>query len=324
MTRTARCFLALGLSATLAAACDDDAVLVGLGGSSGAGGEGSGGTSAGSGGSGGTSAGSGGSSAGRGGTSATGDGGTGGVSTGSGGTSAGSGGTSAGSGGESSEPSDAGPDAAGPEDASAGSGGSVVDAALPAAPDSGVNGSCPDFEDSALEVEAGGQNIVIARVLFRANERATIVLRAVDDFDFGASSYLCNGVGNCTDVSGFGTLLAGQELLRSLDDLTPDGGEIALLSSEGDFANAYIAWGEDYESGDVTDVADATADPPIVIGATEGTLEEFVAAADPARWTLGDRVDTSTDGINTIVGIAGEGPANTEGGYAVCTGDGDF
>jgi len=251
--------------------------------------------------------------------------GSGGTSVGTGGTSAGTGGTSAGTGGTSSEPSDAGPDAAGPEDASAGSGGSGIDAALPPAPDSGVNGDCPAFEASALEADPGGQNIVIARVLFRANERATIVLRAVNDFDFSQSSYLCNGVGDCTDVSGFGTLPAGQELLRSLDDLTVDGGEIVLLESAGTFANAYIAWGTDYDSGDVADVKDATATPPVVIDATDGTtLGEFVATAAPARWTLGDRVDTSTDGTNTIVGVEGNGSASTEDGYATCVGDGDF
>jgi len=309
MSRTARCLLALGFSVTLAAACgDDDGGINAVGGGAGAGGSSG---SAGRGGGAGTAgtAGRGGSAgtAGRGGSAGT--PGTGG-SAGTAGT-GGSAGTGGGAG--TGEIPDGGVD-----DASAGTGGGdsgVVVVVDSGAPDSGVNGNCPDFATQADLIEAGNaQEIVIARVLFRGNGGATVVLRnpsTTTAFNFGDASLLCSGSNDtCSDVSDLDDLAPGAEVSRFLDDTVPAGGEIALLSSDLQFAIAYMAWeGDDaYESEPVT----GTVEFP---GPT-AALDEFASNSNPSRWTLGERIAVTTE--NTIYG---NGATETEAGFDVCTGD---
>jgi hypothetical protein len=294
MMRTTRCLFALGLSVSLAAACgDDDGGGTSNGGTGGrAGSAGTGGRAGGAGTGGaagrGGAAGTGGSTAGTGGSSA-GTGGTGGSTAGTGG--------SAGAGGSTVELPDAGGDAA-----------VVIDSG---APDSGVNGDCPNFATEATGVEAavGNQNIVISRVEF-VSDGARVTFRGVGDggFNFANPMVLCTGTSladNCSegvqDLDPDGALDDNEEVEIFIDAVDPETGELALVSGDPEGVNpivfAYIAWGDAFASDLETN------------------------AVGGGFWTLDDRVPV--DGDNTIYTDASEGSTDEAAGYGVCTGDGD-
>lgn len=245
MSRTACCFLALGIGVTLAAACsDDDVDSPGVGGSAGRGG------AAGAAGSGGGAGESG--AAGNGGSPGT--GGTGGSNAGTGGaggSSAGTGGTGA-TGGSEGDP-DGGVDASTP-DGGGGTGGGAGD---------GVgSGPCPNFATAAGDIEEqDGQVVVIARVVFNGDGSADVVLRnplpAVPG-DAGATNFpliepraLCSGANNCEFLEDIcddddGDILSGEEVTCTISDTGITEGEVGLLSDSasvpGAFVFAYVQW----------------------------------------------------------------------------------
>jgi hypothetical protein len=262
MSRTASCLFALGLCASLAAACGDDDGDDNNAGGTGGGGTGGTAGSAGRGGTGGTAG-----TAGRGGTGGGGTGGvagTGGAGNGGGGNggTAGTAGT-AGTGGTSELP-DAGPDA------------DVVGA------DSGLNGSCPSFAAEAAGIEgAANQVVVISRVEFN-DGLARITFRGVGDggFNFDSDPELCRADDDCVVfLDGFETSLdADEEVSLDFPDVDPESGELTLWN--GDDLNpivfAYIAWGE------------------------APTSDFETAASTGGFWTSGEFVDI--DANNTIYG----------------------
>jgi hypothetical protein len=181
------------------------------------------------------------------------------------------------------------------------------------APDSGTNGDCPAFATAALAIDPpGNQDVLIARVLFRDDGSADVVLRGSPDiaepFNFGDAPVLCSGPDDCIDTLGdLPDLAANAEVTVNLPLADIDGGEIALLSDTPDTVGfltfAYIAWG-DY-------------DPTNVPGGDD-TLEQL--ADGEGRWNLTDRI-TVTDDADTIVG---NGTTTVETGFVTCDGDGDF
>jgi hypothetical protein len=189
--------------------------------------------------------------------------------------------------------------------------GSVVVVVDAGAPDSGINGTCPSFTASALTLDPpGNQDILIARVLFRDDGTADVVLRGssalLEPFNFGDAPVLCSGPDTCIDTLGdLPDLAANAETTVNLDFAEIDGGEIALLSATPDTADfltfAYIAWG-DYE--------------PANVPGGDDTLEQLAAG----RWNLADRI-TVTGDADTIVGT---GDTTVETGFTTCDGDGDF
>jgi hypothetical protein len=288
MTKTTRYLFALGLGASLVAACgDDDGAGFGNGGSGGRAGSGGTGGRAGAGGTGAT--------AGRGGTP-----GTGGSITGGTGGTGGAGGSSAGTGGRGVvEPPDAGADAA-------------VDSG-PA--DSGVNGNCPNFATAAADaVGVTNQDVVISRVEF-VSDGARVTFRGVGagTFDF-CTRVLCTGpdVADCSDgvqdLDPDNLLAVGEEASIFIDAVDPTTGELGLVElvnndpvDDNSIVFAYIAWGEDFDSG----------------------LEENAANEPPdGIWTLTERVAVA-EGDNTLYLDAAAGDINEADGYGACTGDGD-
>jgi hypothetical protein len=219
------------------------------------------------------------------------------------------------------------PDDAGVPDASPDGGDVVIPDA--AAPDSGVNGDCPANLETTLSDDinpVNDQEIAIARVFFRTNGGATVVLKNVSNatFAFSNTSFLCSGALNtCVATNGLPALAAGAEqTLNFIDDTTADGGELALLLNGGSAAVAYVAWDDgvtDYVSQDVT--ADFDDDTNTVDTTTADDLEAIAIASGNGRWTQDDRV-TVLAGQNTLFGD--DDPADTAGGFAACTGDGDF
>lgn len=310
MSRTTRCLFALGLSASLAAACGDDDAIIAPGGSGGTGGSGGSSGSAGDAGSGGD----GGSSA-----------GTGGSSAGTGGSSAGTGGTSAGTGGSGDELPDGGVD---PD------GGVLADGGPDTTPDGGdvtppVDAgpepiACPADLVAATAGATSSENnqaVIITQLAFVGTD-IQVTFRALADFDFVSPLQLCTGSDSSTDcdenfydlgVGDGGTELAeGDEVTFTTpigDIISAASGEIALVNGLPDEADdpiirAYINWGG-YVSLDAPD------------GPNEQSLEE--AASEEGTegvWTLGDSVDVNGQAI-----IYATGDVTTAAGFEVCTGD---
>jgi hypothetical protein len=316
MSRTACCFLALGISiAALAGACgDDDGDGDGPNGGSG----GTGGT----GGAGGTAGAAGmGMTAGSSGAAGEGAGGSGGdAGSGAGGTpNGGSSGTGAGTGGAAGSgvvETDAGPDGSVVEpepdsgtevDASTGGTGPVIPV------DSGVNGNCIGFTTGLTTLEPQtGQEVVIARVIFNNDDdTATVVLRVVAaDFGFGGGDQVvCWGGadGECSEVDDNNANLALQGTeLEVVVGPGVDNDEGELIFAEGFPSNggtpyAYVNWG------------DHTSEDPDG-GGTEPTLEGSAVGA--GWWTDGDSFDL---GANNAV--FADGDVTTEGGFDFCTAD---
>ncbi len=286
MSSTVRCFLALGICVMSAAACGDDVARLGSGGSSGTGGQGA-------------SAGIGGARA-QGGNSGTGG------TAGSGGA-AGTGGT-AGTGG------------------SAGSGGSAGTGGSPGALDGGVdattppNGDCPNFAEAAQGVTAQNtQAIIISRVVFAAGG-ATVTFRGTGGaFNFGPPMLLCAGPDNCIDgvqdldqSEGDDALLVGEEVSIDIPNVSPAGGELALINDDPTIDSllfVYIAWGTFVS----LPINSTDGGPPL------SSLEE--RAFIKGFWTEDERIDVGDPvTINTIY-VLGAGSDTAFGdAFAVCTG----
>lgn len=305
MSRTATCFVALGLCVAMAAACGDDDGGDGGGGSGGQGGTGGSGGSAGSGGSGGV----GGTSAGAAGQTNGGSSGAAGADNGGAGGSAGSSAGAAGSG--TVDPPDAGPDGSVEGDAST----EPPDSGPVVVADSGVNGNCGGFVSGLLTLAPqNNQDVVIARVIFNDDdETATVVLRSVNPFAFGGEQVLCWGPANsqCVEVDDdlTGEQPAGLEVRVTVgvdenNAVSAEEGELLFASETPENVPtvfAYVNWG-DHVSVDV----DA--------GGPLGTNE---ALADVANfWTLGDSIDL--DGNNAFFG---DGDTAEAAGFDVCTAD---
>ena len=329
MSRTAlRCFLALGISISLSAACGDDEGGDGSGGSSGnAGNAGSNGMSGSSGASG--SAGNGGSAGSAGSSGASGSSGAAGQGGGNGGD-----GGSSGQGGSAGEEPDGGPDGAVVEepDAStggtggaAGTGGTGGSAGTGGSGGSGSTADCPANQNGIVNAN-NSQELAIVRVLFDGAGQVVFrnVLEAIEG-DAGATTqslqsvFVCNGPENCFDVSEDGNctesgdddgdLLAGEEATCDVPGtLAEVGGELALTNavaaSESSFVRSYVAWGN------------AVSVPPERDAGTVDSLE--VRAEDGDFWTLGDRVAAPT---GTQDAIFATGSLIVETGYTVCTQD---
>lgn len=306
MSRTACCFVALGISfAAFAAACGDDD------GGGGTGGNGGNGASGGSGGSAGGAnvAGEGGSagSAGGGnaGTAGSGNAGT----AGSG--NAGSGNAGAGNAGAAGSgplvDNDAGPDSGtGNEPADSG-----PDGGNQAPPDSGTGGgSCPNFATTTAGTAAqNSQPITIVRVTFNGDGTGTVVLRSTDSVDVGGFTLgdiaaMCTGPadGDCVDPSDFGATgqlaLNSEVTMNNVPGLDAAEGELVLTSGGTGLPTdpttgtlAYVAWGTSFVSAAPSTggglswedraVADTfwTADDRIPLTGTEDT---FVCGGDTA------------------------------------------
>jgi len=197
------------------------------------------------------------------------------------------------------------------------------------APDSGTNGDCPaNLETTASDAIVAGnsQDIAIARVLFRTNGGATVVLKNVSNatFDFGDTLFLCSGALNtCVSTNALPDLAAGAEqTINFIDDTTADGGELALFLADGVSVLAYVAWDDgvtDYVSQVVTADFDDDANTPDTDSTDD--LEQLAIATGGVRWTEDDRV-TIVAPQNTLFGD--EDDTNTADGFSVCTGDGDF
>jgi len=342
MTRTASCFFALSIGIALAAACGDDDGGDGVGGAGGGGGSGGAGASGGAAGTGGDAgsggdAGTGGTAAGTGGDGGGVNGGSSGSSAGTAGSSAGTAGSSAGTAGTSSggagsvEEGDAGPDGSadsGPDSSVAGSAGTGGTAGTGSTGpvDSGLNGDCPSFPNAGNLAVAGAQNgqqVVIARIIFNTgDDSAKVVLRGVVTEDVGDPFYsspkkLCSGPedADCVDIDALdlGALTANGEVEVTIGNVTPDEGEIALISNFPEvpqaFTFAYVAWGEDFIS--------ETPDPGGNDAASLPTsLDE--RADEDGFWDLGGRIEV-TPQTNTIVGIGDT--IDPAAGFTVCTGD---
>lgn len=317
MSRTACCFLALGISvATFAAACgDDDDGGGGTGGNGGSGASGGsgGGNTAGTAGSGAAGeAGSGGTSAGGagGGSAGTGNAGTGNAGTG-GGTAGGSNGGAAGAG--TVEPDGGVPDSGVDPEPDSGVV-VVVDAGSTEPVDSGVNGDCGGFTTGIATIEApNNQDVVIARVIFNNDdETATVILRVVTaaGFTFGGGQQLCWGAtdGECTEVD---DNVGGPAALNTQLAVVIGSGDSPVNAAEGEvlFANdfpttdpgisfAYLNW-NDHES----------ADPAGAAPTLEALAGDF--------WTGGSSV--TLEGTENAIFVLGDTTIDT--GFGVCTAD---
>jgi hypothetical protein len=309
MSRTACCFLALGISvAAFAAACgDDDGGGGGIGGNGGSGASGGSGGSAGAAGSG--DAGSAGSAAGGTGGSSGGTAGAGNAGTGNAGSSAGTAGS--GNAGAAGDGSDGGvPDSGVVNEPDSGV---VVDAGPD--PDSGVNGNCTGFTTGLTTVDPpNSQEVVIARVIFNNDDTtATVVLRvmAAGGFQFGGGQQLCWDAtdAECAEVddgiAGSPSLVNAEipVVIGTVDSpVTAAEGEILFAN---DFATAdpstafaYLNWG-DHNSADPAGPA--------------ATLETLAGGF----WTPGASVVLT--GAQNAIFVSGD--TTTDAGFGVCTAD---
>jgi hypothetical protein len=316
MSRTACCFVALGISfAAFAAACGDDD------GGGGTGGNGGNGASGGSGGSAGSAG-----AAGEGGTAGVAGSGTAGSGTAGSGTAgsgtAGSGtagnGNAGAAGGGTVEGGDAGPDSGiGNEPDS----GVVSDAGQPPG-DSGVNGNCPDFATTTAQTVAqNSQPVAIVRVTFNGDATATVVLRSTDSADVGGFTlgdiaFICTGPADadCVDAADHGSpggqLALNAELtLTNVPGLDAAEGELVLTSGGNGLPSdpttgtlAYVAWGADFTSP-------APAGVGLLSWEDRAVLDTF--------WNSGDRI-AMTGVENTFV--CG-GDTASAASFAVCTAD---
>jgi hypothetical protein len=317
MSRTACCFLALGISvAAFAAACGDDDD-----GGGGTGGNGGSGASGGSGG--GNTAGSAGSagSAGEGGAGGDTNGGAGGTTAGTGNAGTGNAGTGGSAGNGNAGAAGAGtvePDGGVPDSGVVvePDSGVIVDAGgNPEPVDSGVNGDCGGFTTGIANIDApNNQDVVIARVIFNNDDTtATVVLRviAAGGFEFGGGQQLCWGATDdeCIEVddglTGTPSLLNAEipVVIGTIDSpVAADEGEVLFAN---DFATAdpgtsfaYLNWNDH-----------VSADP----AGPAATLETLAGAF----WTAGASV-TLTGAENAIFV---NGDTTTDADFGVCTAD---
>jgi hypothetical protein len=260
MSRTACCFVALGISfAAFAAACGDDDGGGGIGGNGGGGGSGGGGGTAGS----------------------------------------GSAGTAGAAGSGSVEEGDAGPDSGTGNEPDSGvevdaGGGTTPDAAVVNGDCTGFTTGIANIDTP------NNQDVVIARVIFAGDDTtAHVVLRVVGalGFNFGGGQQLCWGATNaeCAEVDDGVPGVdqpVGFELTVDIgtddDPVTPDEGEILFVNdfpaNDPQTPYAYLNWG-DHDS----------ADPDG--GGTIGSLETIADGA--GFWTAGASV-TLTGAQNAI------------------------
>jgi hypothetical protein len=327
MSRTACCFVALGISfAAFAAACGDDDGGGGTGGNGGNGGNGASGGSAGSAGTageGGTAGAAGSGTAGSG-TAGSGNAGSGNAGSGNAG-SGNAGSVNAGAAGDGSVGGDAGPDS--------GTGGDVPDSGLVDAgnqgpADSGVNGDCPNFATATAQAAPqDNQPIEIVRVTIDpGGTTATVVVRGNDSVDVGGFTMgdvqlICNGPedADCVDPSELTTLPA--QLALNAEIAIPgvpisDATEGELVLATGSATDpaadtfAYVAWGAAFTSA---------------LPSTGGGLSWEARASTNGFWTLLDRIDL-TGTQNTFVlggntGDASNGDTSKAAGFGVCTAD---
>lgn len=319
MSRTAlHCFLALGISVSLAAACGDDDPTFPDGNGGNAGNAGSSGM-AGSGGSSGGSSGSAGMS-GSGGSSGT--GGTGGAQGGTGGGSGGDGGSA---GDDDPDAGDGGPDGSvvEPDASTGGTGGAAGTGGTGGAGGSGSTADCP-ANQNGIAVANNNQELAIVRVLF--DGAGQVVIRNVATLPDGgagatqplASVFLCNGPdlcvdlgedGDCTETGEDDDLLFGEEATCDVPGVLAEAaGELALLNapaaSESSFIRSYVAWGNVVSAEPERDA---------------GTVDSLEVRADDGQfWTLTDRIPAPAGGQDAIYAI---GNLGVEAGYDVCTED---
>jgi hypothetical protein len=322
MSRTACCFLALGISvAAFAAACGDDddggGGTAGKGGSGASGGSG-GGSSAGSAGSG---------AAGEAGSGGTPAGGAGGGTAGTGNAGTGNGGSnSGGAAGTGVVETDGGvPDSGVEPDSGVVD---VPDAAGTGPVDSGVNGDCPTFATATALCEAqNNQPVAIVRVTFNANGTGTVVLRGADSadpggFTLGDIQEMCTGPddGDCVDPSDFGDLPAllpvnAEVTLTNVPGLDATEGELVLATGlPSDVAAttfAYTAWGTGFTS-------EAPGGVGLLSWEDRALLDGF--------WTIDNRIDVGAT-QNTFICGANPGGGGNNGdtslaaGFGICTAD---
>jgi hypothetical protein len=307
MSRTACCFLALGISvAAFSAACGDDD-----GGGGGTGGNGGSGASGGSGG--GTAGTAGAAGSGTAGTSGGGAAGQGTAGTGNAGTAGNAGSGSSGAAGSGPGPSD--PDAGDSgvvEEPDSGVGEPVDSGGgNPPLADGGVNGDC-DFGAAAATLEAAnGQDYVISKVIFEGTT-AHVTLRTIIAQSFADPQRLCSGPtdAECVEVIDDveGDRPPGTQLDVDVPDVDIAGGELAFLSNvpsaDGVFALAYVNW------GDFVSVDPDAAGPQV-------SLEDLavLGTGNDEFWTDGNSI-TLDGNDNTIFA---EGNVTVETGFGGCT-----
>lgn len=313
MSRTACCFVALGISfAAFAAACGDDDGGTGAGGGGGSGGSGASGGSAGSssvageGGSAGSTAGTG-NTAGEGGSAGTGQAGAGNAGAGNAGTA----GTAGAAGSGSVEEGDAGPDSGTGEEpdsgiVDAGGGGNGADAAV-------INGNCTGFLTGVVTASPQtGQDYVIARVIFDPDATtAHVTLRTAILTNFGDPQQLCSGPtdADCVAVDDgvAGNRPPGTEFELDITGVSIDGGELAFMSdvpsNAAAFPFAYVNWGG------------FTSVDPDGGGAGETLENRAIASGTGGFWTA----DESIDLVSTENAFFVSGETNVAAGFGKCT-----
>jgi len=313
MSRTACCFVALGISfAAFAAACGDDDGGTGAGGGGGSGGSGASGGSAGSssvageGGSAGSTAGTG-NTAGEGGSAGTGQAGAGNAGAGNAGTA----GTAGAAGSGSVEEGDAGPDSGTGEEpdsgiVDAGGGGNGADAAV-------INGNCTGFLTGVVTASPQtGQDYVIARVIFDPDATtAHVTLRTAILTNFGDPQQLCSGPtdADCVAVDDgvAGNRPPGTEFELDITGVSIDGGELAFMSdvpsNAAAFPFAYVNWGG------------FTSVDPDGAGAGETLENRAIASGTGGFWTA----DESIDLVSTENAFFVSGETNVAAGFGKCT-----
>ncbi len=312
MSRTACCFVALGISfAAFAAACGDDDGGGGTGGNGGngaSGGSGGGANVAGEGGTAGMA-----NTAGEGGTAGAGTAGTAGA--GNAGTAgAGNAGTAGTTG---VVDTDAGPDSGTGDQPDSG----VGDAGNQAPPDSGtVGGTCPNFATTTAQTAAqNSQPITIVRVTFNGDGTGTVVFRSTDSadvggFNLGDIAEMCTGPedADCvdpTDLGLTGTLaLDSETTLNNVEGLDAAGGELVLtvggsgLPSDVNTGTlAYVAWGTSFVS-----------EAPAAGGALLSWEDRAVA---DGFWTGDDRIPLTGSEDTFVCG----GDTALAASFTVCT-----
>jgi hypothetical protein len=281
MSRTACCFVALGISfAAFAAACGDDD------GGGGTGGNGGNGASGGSGGSSGGAnvAGEGGAAgSGTAGSGTAGSGTAGSGTAGSGTAGSGAAGSAGAAGSGTVEEGDAGPDSGTGNEPDSG----IVDAGIipPPVLDGGVNGDC-NFAAGQANIEAPtGQDYIISHVIFEGTT-AHVFLRVITANSFADPQKLCSGPtdGECIDIPDDGVSgdrAPGTQLQVDITGVDPAAGELAFMSdlpsAGGSFILAYVNWGG-YTS----------VDP----GGAQASLESLavVGTGSAAFWTTDDSI----------------------------------
>jgi len=312
MSRTACCFVALGISfAAFAAACGDDDGGGGTGGnggngaSGGSGGSAGGANTAGEGG----SAGSGTAGSGTAGSGTAGSGTAGSGTAGSGTAGSGSAGTAGAAGSGTVEEGDAGPDSGIEPDSGVvndAGGNPLADAAV-------INGDCTGFLTGVVTASPQtGQDYVIARVIFDPDATtAHVTLRTAILTNFGDPQQLCSGPtdADCVAVDDgvAGNRPPGTEFDLDITGVSIDGGELAFMSdvpsNAAAFPFAYVNWGG------------FTSVDPDGAGAGETLENRAIASGTGGFWTA----DESIDLVSTENAFFVSGETNVAAGFGKCT-----